>query len=184
MIEDKDFEKINFKEDSFDNEYYNCVFTGCDFSELALYKTVFDACRFEHCNFSLVRFSEVLRDVSFVDCKITGADFSTISRFSADLIFENSHLVYTNFSGIKLRNIIFRNCKLNEASFDDADISSSVFDNCDMDRASFGGTNLEKVDFSTAFNYIINPTQCKLKKTIFSESGLSGLVAHLNIVIK
>ena len=78
----------------------------------------------------------------------------------------------------------FSACQLNEAYFDEADISSSVFDRCDMERASFYQTNLEKVDFSTSFNFTIDPSANRLKKAVFSESALRGLLSHLNIVVK
>ena len=71
-----------------------------------------------------------------------------------------------------------------ETFFDNADIKNSIFEHCNLERASFAGTNLEKVDFSTAFNFSINPAACKLKKTVFSEDNLRGLVDHLNIIIK
>lgn len=71
-----------------------------------------------------------------------------------------------------------------ETYFDDADIKNSIFEPCNLERASFAGTNLEKVDFSTAFNFSINPAVCKLKKAVFSEDNLRGLVDYLNIIIK
>lgn len=184
MTEHTTFEKINFNEIELDDEYYNCVFVACDLSNKSVLKTEFDKCQFKTCNFTLAKFKESLRDIMFVDCKMTGADFSEINRFSGGLTFENSHLDYANFVTTKLRKTIFRNCKIHEAYFDDADMANSVFEHCDLERTSFVGTHLEKVDFSTSFNFSINPTMCKLKKTIFSEYGLRGLVAHLNIEIK
>ena len=77
-----------------------------------------------------------------------------------------------------------RGCKMYEGYFNDADMAESVFDRCDLERVSFVGTNLEKADFSTSFNFSINPAMCKLKKAVFSRHGLEGLLAHLDIDIR
>ena len=184
MTEDKTIEKLNFTTNQLDDEYYNCIFEGCDFSNLFLDKTMFDTCEFKECDFSLTKFKQTISTTKFVECKMSGADFSNLNRFSSDISFYKSQLNYVNLSEIKLQNILFKECNLYEAIFDNADIAKSIFERSDLSRASFIGTNLEKADFSTAFNFSINPTSCKLKKAIFSESGLRGLVDYLDIEIR
>ncbi len=94
------------------------------------------------------------------------------------------NLDYAIFTHLKLRGSVFRRCRLFDATFDESDLTAVSFDECNLERTSFYHCNLEKTDFSTACNYTINPNDCKLKKTIFSENGLRGLVSHLNIIIK
>lgn len=184
MTENKIIEKILFTKNILDEEYENSIFTGCNFSNLVFDKTIFDTCQFRECDFSMAKFRITISSSKFIGCKMMGADFSNLNRFSSDISFYQSQLNYSDFTQIKLQNTYFKECKFYEALFDDADISKSVFERCDLERTSFVGTNLEKVDFSTAFNFSINPTTCKLKKAIFSESGLRGLVDHLKIEIK
>lgn len=184
MTENQLFEQIRFDEVMLDTEYNQCTFHACDFSKTNLQRSSFDTCRFESCDFSLTKFGHVLRDVVFTDCRMTGAEFTELNKFSNGLVFEKSMLNYANFVGIKIHKTVFRDCFLHEAYFDDSDLTASCFDLCDLTRASFHRTNLEKVDFSSSFHFTIDPTQCKLKKTIFPESELRGLVAHLNIIIK
>lgn len=184
MTENQIFEQVHFEESLLDVEYDHCTFRACDFSNITLHRTSFDTCRFESCDFSLTKFGYVLRNVVFTDCRMTGAEFTELNKFSNGLVFEKSMLNYANFVGIKIHKTVFRDCLLHEAYFDDSDLTASCFDQCDLSRASFHRTNLEKVDFSSSFHFAIDPTQCKLKKTIFSESELRGLVAHLNIIIK
>lgn len=183
MTENKKIEKINFTTVPPDDEYYQCSFENCDFSNLVIANTYFDECSFKHCNFTLAKFTNNLREVTFTECKLTGTDFSGISKFSQSFRFEKSHMQYASFMGIKMKNAYFDNCIIHEAYFEDTNLTSSVFHQCDLERASFFNTNLEKVDFSTSFNFTINPSVNKLKKAIFAESELKGLVAHLNIVI-
>lgn len=184
MTENQLFEQVRFDEVMFDTEYSQCTFHACDFSKTNLQRSSFDTCRFESCDFSLTKFGHVLRDVVFTDCRMTGAEFTELNKFSNGLVFEKSMLNYANFVGIKIHKTVFRDCLLHEAYFDDSDLTASCFDLCDLTRASFHRTNLEKVDFSLSFHFTIDPTQCKLKKTIFPESELRGLVAHQNIIIK
>lgn len=184
MTEEKTIEKQNFNEVELDDQYYNCVFEYCDFSGKTIINTTFEDCTFKLCNFSLTKFANYLSGAKFIGCKITGADFTKLSRFSGSMYFEESQMNYASFVGLKSRKNKFKNCILNEAFFDEADIALSVFDNCNLENTSFHKTNLEKVDFSTSYNFSINPTVCRLKKAIFSKSELRGLVAHLDIVIK
>ena len=182
-MENQTLENIDFNEIELDEEYYNCVFISCDFSKKMLDRSSFDSCEFRQCDFSLVKFIDTLHEVRFVECKVIGADFTNLNKFSNSLVFEQTLLNYANFVSIKIKNTQFTKCSLQEAYFDSSDISGSVFDDCDLLRASFNQTNLERVDFSSSYNFSINPNVNRLKKTIFPESGLRGLVAHLDIVI-
>lgn len=184
MTEVKSIEKINFNDTELDSEYYKCIFISCDFSNLTIVNTIFEECVFRSCNFTLTKFKCTLRDVCFIDCKMTGVNFTELNRLSNSLAFKKSNMDYVNFVGVKMHKAKFTDCNLNEAYFDDADIASSVFDKCDLTRTSFFRTNLEKVDFYTSSNFTIIPTDCRLKKTIFSEQELRGLVSHLDIEIK
>jgi hypothetical protein len=51
-------------------------------------------------------------------------------------------------------------------------------------RAVFIDTNLQKADFYTSYDFIIDPDKNKVKKAIFSTEGLRGLVAKYDLVIK
>ena len=184
MKENLTFENINFQQDELEEEYYHCTFIGCNFSNRQIQRTDFDSCEFRTCDFTLCKFQGTIHDVKFTECRMTGIDFTEMSRFSTSLTFEQTCLDYANFVGSKMRRTIFRHCNLYEAYFDDADMHASVFDDCELTRASFSRCNLEKADFSTSYNFTINPATCRLKQTIFAESELKGLVAHLDIIIK
>lgn len=184
MTEHQCFENIAFNASEADDEYHNCTFIGCDFSNRTILNTVFEKCTFRTCNLALSKWKNALREVTFTDCKLTGADLTEISKFSGDLTFVNSLLDYCNLTGTKLRRSRFSDCQIYEGYYDEADLSLSVFERCNLERSSFFKANLEKADFSSAFNFSINPDTCRIKKTIFSEYGLRGLVAHLDIEIK
>ena len=184
MAEGTVIEKIDFNQERLDNEYYNCVFESCDFSDKSVTDVSFEDCVFKRCNFALAKFFCYFSSAEFVECKMTGADFTGISKFSSSFCFEKSQMNYVSFYKLKIRKSRFAGCNLNEAYFDETDLASSIFDDCDLMRTSFHGTNLEKVDFFTSHHFSIDPTANRLKKTVFSASELRGLVSHLDIVIK
>ncbi len=183
-MEQQTFQKIDFKTIVMDSEYDDCIFDSCDFSTLPLADIRFNECEFRRCNFSLCKLLCNLNVAKFIECKLTGAEFTNIGSLSGSLWFEKSLMDYVSFVQLKMKKTHFVDCNLREAYFDEADITASVFKDCDLLRTSFNRTNLEKVDFSSSFNFTINPDTNRLYKTIFSEEGLRGLVAHLNIIIK
>ena len=69
-------------------------------------------------------------------------------------------------------------------NFTQTDLSSSKINNCDFSEAVFEQTNLEGVDFTTNFNFLIDPAMNKVKKTKFSRHQLSGLLYRYPIIIE
>jgi fluoroquinolone resistance protein len=49
--------------------------------------------------------------------------------------------------------------------------------------ATFDNTNLEKADFTTAFNYLIDPDTNRIKKAKFALPGVLALLNKHDIVI-
>lgn len=166
-----------------ESEYFRCSFVECDFSNVDFGDTLLEDCVFRHCNLSMCRFPAALCGVSFEACKLTGADFSCGGRVVHHFAFKDSRLNETVFADTKFRKTLFDHCGMQNAVFDRADATGCRFDGCDFDGASFVDTNLERADFSTAFNYAFVPHLCRLRKTVFSESGLRGLVRHLDIIV-
>lgn len=82
-----------------------------------------------------------------------------------------------------MKKTIFRNCQLHEVDFTECDLTAAIFDNCDFTGAAFDDTILEKADFTSAYNYIIDPDKNKIKKAKFSYSGIIGLLAKHDIEI-
>jgi uncharacterized protein YjbI with pentapeptide repeats len=80
--------------------------------------------------------------------------------------------------------MVFRNTQLHETDFTECDLTSSVFDSCDLAGATFDNSILEKADFSSAFNFSINPELNRIKKAKFALSGVLGLLNKYDIVIE
>ncbi|MEG1572485.1 MAG: pentapeptide repeat-containing protein, partial [Bacteroidales bacterium] len=104
IIEKQKIEKIDFSKEEFAEHYENCLFVGCNFSNLLIGNVKFENCRFELCNLSLTKMNNTAwRDAFFVECKMTGINFSNSNPFST-FHFEKSNLQYASFVEMKLQN--------------------------------------------------------------------------------
>ena len=84
---------------------------------------------------------------------------------------------------MNIKKTVFKNSSLLEVDFAESDLTEAVFDLCDLAMANFEQTILEKVDFTTASHYSIDPENNRIKKAKFSISGISGLLEKYNIDI-
>ena len=78
----------------------------------------------------------------------------------------------------------FINCSMIAVDFMASDLTEVLFDNCNLRRAVFMDTIANKADFSTSYDFIIDPEKNKLKRAIFSTDNLSGLLKKYDLVIK
>ena len=177
------FDNYHFDEDS--SEFSFITFTNSDFSKSNLRAYEFTDCIFSSCDFSMACFENILLTrVKFINCKLLGIDFGKCSKFGFSASFENCILNYCFFLRNNLKRTLFKNCILKEASFAEADLSSASFIECDLEGTVFEKCNLEGCDFRTAFNYSIIPSENRMKKAMFSYSGIPGLLKHYNIIIE
>lgn len=89
----------------------------------------------------------------------------------------------SSFHRLKMRKTQFSDCSLHEVSFVETELTESTFHNCDFSLALFERAILEKADFQTSYNYIINPETNKIKKAKFAQAGIIGLLQGYDIEI-
>jgi uncharacterized protein YjbI with pentapeptide repeats len=82
-----------------------------------------------------------------------------------------------------LKNCYFKNSRIIEADFTEADLTGVSFLDCDLNRTIFRNTILESADFSTSFNYIIDPEANNIRKARFPAAGLAGLLTRYDLEI-
>lgn len=161
-----------------------CLFRGVDFTNFDFRGCQFAGVAFEDCNFSMVKFGFiVLDDVHFKDCKLMGADFTKINDFVYQAQFTNCVLDYATWQQKKQKKTVFTKCSLKDADFSEADFSDSIFDMCNLHRAVFEGTRLLGADFTTAYDFDIDPDKNQLRKARFSRETLSGLLQKYDLTI-
>lgn len=186
FFQDQQFVDIVFQEEDIKfKEYENCHFINCDFRSCFFTSVYFIDCIFTNCNFNDTKINYVsLRGVEFIKCDFTNVNFAMTDQVIYAFNFTDCLLDYTKFYTLKLKQIRFTGCSLVAADFMKTDLTEAIFDHCDLRRAVFIETNLSKADFTTSFNYVLDPELNKIKRAKFAQEGLSGLLAKYEIIIK
>ncbi len=186
FITDKDFTCIDFATGKLNiADYENCTFKNCNFAETSLSEIAFEDCRFEDCDLSNISAGKTaFRNVVFKNCKLTGVRFEECNPFLLTFRFENCQLNLSSFYQLKIKETKFESCLLLEADLTEADLTGSAFLNCDFSGAVFENTNLEKTDFRSSFNFIVNPEINRIQGAKFSFDNITGLLHQYNIIIE
>jgi uncharacterized protein YjbI with pentapeptide repeats len=165
-------------------DFQDCKFKRCDFSNSEFANSKFVDCVFDGCNLSMMRLQgTTLNNVVFKNCKIMGVSFNQCQDFLFTVRFESCILDYSSFMDKKMLKTPFIQTSLKETTFTRANLANSVFDNCNLNEAVFSETDLTGVDFSTSYNYIIDPETNTLRKAVFAISGVEGLLVKYGIKI-
>jgi len=186
LIENKKFEKQNYSHIALaKGEYDNCTFMNCVFSNSDLSNVSFTECEFQDCDLSNANLKHtVFNDVVFSNCKLLGLLFNNCSDFLFSVEFNESNLSLASFYQMKIKGTTFNSCVLQQVDFTEADLTNSIFNNCDFKSAIIERTNLEKTNFKSSFNYVIDPEINKIKKAKFSMPEVLGLLRKYNIEVK
>ncbi len=172
-------------EDIMYRDFERCTFIKCDFTQCDYLAVAFIDCKFINCNFTEAKINYVsLRDALFTGCNFSGVNFAMVDRLLFKFEFKDCILDYAKFYTLKMRGTLFTDCSLIAVDFMNSDITDVIFDNCDLHKSVFIDTIANKTDFSTSYNYTIDPETNKLKKAKFSLAGLKGLLSKYDIVVK
>ncbi|MEZ5106344.1 MAG: pentapeptide repeat-containing protein [Draconibacterium sp.] len=185
-VTDREFCQLDNAENNLlKGDYEACKFSGCNFAEVDLSEFAFEDCNFEDCDLSNIKTGNTaFRNVRFKDCKLLGVHFEECNPFLLAFQFENCHLNFSSFYQLKIKETRFSNCILQEVDFIETNLTRSLFENCDLSGSSFENSNLEKCNFSTSFNFIINPEINRIQHAKFSINNISGLLHQYNIEIE
>ena len=163
-------------------EYADCTFTNCNFDNSDLSNIVFSQCDFIDCNFSNADVMHTtLDDVTFTGCKILGVLFQNCNAFLLSFKFINCTLNLSSFYQLKITRTNFSNCIMHQVDFTETEAKYVIFKDCDLYQSIFDRTNLEHSDFTSAYNFNINPNLNQLKQASFSKENISGLLESFNI---
>lgn len=183
---DKTFEKVIYFDKKISNrEFDGCIFKNCDFSNNNFSECVFIDCEFIDCNLAMVKLPATsLKTVTFKESKLLGIRFDECADFLFNVSFENCMLDYSWFTNKKMAKTQWINCSLKEVNFGSADLTAAHFDNSNLEGAIFNETNLSNADFTTAYNFRIDPERNIIKKAKFSIAGIPGLLEKYDIKIE
>lgn len=171
-----------------DNQFIDCTFTNCRFTQ-----TVFENCRFRECIFrdcemQVIRFPRSsFSMVEFQDCSAMGinwseAEWPTRPRLNL-LHFNNCVINYSTFIGLSLPGIRIKNCQALDVDFSDTGMNGADFSDTDLSRSRFQNTDLTAADFRSARNYLLSPTENRLKGTRFTLPEAMSLLYGMDIIL-
>lgn len=182
----KTFEKIDYTDKKTSHqEFEDCVFKNCDFSNSHFFSNTLMDCEFIDCNLSMTALAGTsLKSVTFKNCKLLGIQFHACLDFLFQVNFQDCVLDYASFANKKMPKTKFVSCSMKEVSFIGTNLTNSVFENCNLDNAIFNDTLLAAVDFTSAYNYKIDPEFNPMKKAKFSTQGIAGLLDKYDIKIE
>ena len=185
VYEDKAFEGLDYAEKTVTGkEFQSCTFKKCDFSNSNFAGNKFVDCVFDGCNLSMMHLqNSFLNNVEFYNCKILGVNFSECQNLLFSVKFENCILDYASFMSKKMPNTRFIKSSLKETTFSQAILTGSTFEQCELSGTVFHRTDLGGVDFSTSYNYTIDPELNNIRKAIFSADGIPGLLTKHQVKI-
>ncbi|WP_294819700.1 pentapeptide repeat-containing protein [uncultured Flavobacterium sp.] len=176
--------KIYSTEDIMYKDFERCTFMQCDFSACNFTGVAFIDCNFTSCNFSEAKINYIgLRGAFFDNCNFTGVNFSMADPLLFGVEFKNCRLDYAKFYTLKIKGTVFTDCSIIAADFMQTDMTEALFDNCNLHKSVFDGTIAQRADFSTSYNFSIDPERNKLRRARFSQEGLKGLLEKYEIVV-
>ena len=184
-IEEKAFERIVFSDTPLEvGDYEGCSFSSCDLSNADLTEFRFIDCSFTACNLSNAELTKAsFQEVDFKDCKMLGLNFEKCLQLGMALSFDNCQLNHSTFYQVRLSRTRFINCAMQEVDFTQSDLNGAKFEQCDLSNAIFDNTLIEKADFTSAFNYTIDPENNYLRGAKFSLPSVTGLLNKYDIDI-
>jgi uncharacterized protein YjbI with pentapeptide repeats len=185
-IVDKEIRGVKFEEKDIKyKDFENCVFYDCDFTQCSFQSVTFIDSTFFGCDFNNTKINYLsLRGAFFTKCNFTAVNFAMTDQVIFEFGFKDCLLDYAQFYALKLKKMKFENCSMIATDFMGSDLTEVLFDNCNLRKAVFIDTIANKADFTTSYDYVIDPEKNKLKKAQFSVEGLKGLLTKYDIVVR
>ena len=187
-FQDELFKNVEYQEETFTKkEFENCRFINCNFSSSHFIACYFEDCAFENCNLSMIHVDDSLfRDVIFTNSKLIGVLWSEARRkgFSQSIYFKSSFVNYSSFHMVDLQKCKFDDVSAIEADFSEANLSKVKLNNMDLSGATFYHTNLKTADFTTARNYMFNPSENQVKDATFSLPDVVNLLYPFGLKVE
>lgn len=163
----------------------NIHFIWIDFSKANFSSKNFQSCKFEKCNLSNVILKDTtLNDVNFHNCKMMGLSFVDITQMLSHFNFYDCNISLCSFFWLSLKWTSFEDCQVIETVFTNTHLENANFSYCDLEKSTFTRCNLTNTDFRGSYNFSIDPTINKLKKTKFTRENSIWLLSHLDIEVE
>lgn len=164
--------------------YESSYFIDCDFQNTDFSQVQFEECIFEDCDLSNSVVNNMsLQSCELLKCKAIGIRWDSANQFLFEGRFIGSKLDNCVFTSMKLSGCVFESCSMRFVDLEACDLQGVNFQDCDLTDALFVNTNLKKSNFTTAFNFQIDPSRNIVDGMVLHESQLAGLLAEFKLSI-
>ncbi|PPK63047.1 pentapeptide repeat protein [Malaciobacter marinus] len=188
MFDSNDYWEEEFKDykaKELNSIYFdNCTFINCTFSSATISNCKFTECIFVSCDLSLcILKSSTFNDVTFKKSKLIGISWSNCEE-PFDISFISCNISQNSFHLLDLKKMKFVDSIIKDSGFEECNLEKTVFERCDLELTTFYKNNLNKANFQTSKNYLIDPTQNSIEKAEFSLPEVLSFLSLLPIKIK
>lgn len=171
-----------------EKEFVHCNFINCNFSSSSFIDCQFIDCQFENCNLTMIHVNGTnFMDVTFVGSKLIGILWyeSQKRNYSLSMVlrFKESFIDYSSFFGMDLRKSTFENTTAIEVDFSEANLSKVRLNKVNLSGATFNKTNLKETNFTTATDFVLDPSTNQVRGAIFSMPEAMNLLYAFGVKI-
>ena len=162
----------------------DCTFQGCELDEASFRGSQLSDCRFEGCSLAILDFTDpVCQSVEFETCRLTGTDFSLLDAgpLGITLRFDGCDLAFCSFRKLDLTACEFASCVLREAEFTRCKLEGVSFASSDLARCTFTDNDMVDADLRGARNYVISPTNNRVRGLKAELPEAQGLLVALGV---
>jgi fluoroquinolone resistance protein len=188
--QDQTFEGVRLERHEITSSTFReCTFLRCTFTETTLRDCRFIHCTFKACDLSLLQVPvSTFPSTQFENSKLIGVNWTQAAWPRTDLglplAFIDCAMSHSTFIGLTLKRIQVKNCVAKEVDFREADLTDANFAGTNLEASIFGNTNLTEADFRGSRNYLINPSENKMKGAKFSLPEAMSLLYGLDIELE
>jgi fluoroquinolone resistance protein len=169
-------------------ELEGCRFDGSMMEGAALRGCTFTDCVFTGCNLSRVDLdASRLVDCRFVDCKALAVVWTRVAPAALSARpwdFERCRLDLASFQEGELAGSRMVDCSLREADFAGADCRAVDFAQSDLAGAVFVGTDLRGAGLVGATGYAFDPSRNRVHGMKVDDTGATGLLRAMGILVE
>ena len=186
---EQSFKSLQLEGDVLEGKTFEaCTFENCHLVETDFKNCQFVECEFVHCNLSNAKIRNcTFNEVVFDNCKLIGINWTEIKwplvQLNSPFKFYNANLDDCSFFQLEISELTLQACSAKRVDFRESNLSHSLLIETNFEGALFQATNLESSDFSEAVNYVIDPTQNKIRKAKFTLPDAMNLLLPFEIEV-
>lgn len=170
------------------DEFQECVFKNCNFSESFVNNCAFYECKFYNCTVKNMTFKDCeILNCEFYSCNLIGINWDDFTDGKRDGIsnpidkLENCFCKFNSFCGLNFVKFNLKKSQIIESNFIRCNCKEVVFNGCNLEKTIFSECDLSKSDFRNTSGWEISLASNNVKGAQFSFPEVVNLLNGLGI---